>query len=283
MRTQLRLIIMEALGLMRAEQAEDADIVPGSERLAELATTIRESASGDWHPTVAMDPIEGYDAWADSYDDELHDEEIMGVDKLEQRTVRGILARYTPGRALDACCGTGRHSAYLASRGHAVVGVDTSSEMLAHARRRVPTGDFTMCGVEELPFEDGSFDLSLCALALSHIADPRAAICELRRVLAPGAPLVLSVPHPLATAILGLQTLFIRSDGIPAYVREFTHFHGTLVTLYLEAGFTIHSCVEPPLTAELARGMAPPKHADAFELALSGCPLFTMWELRRDD
>jgi len=56
-----------------------------------------------------------------------------------------------PGVALDAACGTGRFAEFLASRGHLVMGVDSSPDMLAHARRRVPQAEFRLGELDQLP------------------------------------------------------------------------------------------------------------------------------------
>lgn len=53
---------------------------------------------------------------------------------------------------LDAACGTGRFADFLAKRGHRVIGVDSSPDMLAYARRRVPGGEFHL-GELERPAE----------------------------------------------------------------------------------------------------------------------------------
>jgi SAM-dependent methyltransferase len=45
-----------------------------------------------------------------------------------------------PRRLLDLGCGTGNHSVRLAERGHSVVGVDRSPEMLAQARSKALAG-----------------------------------------------------------------------------------------------------------------------------------------------
>lgn len=55
--------------------------------------------------------------------------------------------------------------------------------------------------VEALPVPDGSFDLVLCTQVLEHADDPRQAVRELRRVLAPGGRVLASthgtqVYHP---------------------------------------------------------------------------------------
>jgi SAM-dependent methyltransferase len=48
--------------------------------------------------------------------------------------------------------------------------------------------------IEALPFEDDSFDAILCVHVLEHVADDRAAMRELRRVLRPGGWAVIQVP-----------------------------------------------------------------------------------------
>jgi ubiquinone/menaquinone biosynthesis C-methylase UbiE len=72
--------------------------------------------------------------------------------------VREILDSLPVGVALDAACGTGRHTAYLASLGHKVIGVDASPEMLALARQKVPEGEFHEAELHELPLPDDSVD-----------------------------------------------------------------------------------------------------------------------------
>jgi SAM-dependent methyltransferase len=102
---------------------------------------------------------------------------------------------------LDAGCGHGRHAVPLARAGHRVVALDESRVLLAAARRaargarspRFVHGSYTA-----LPFPDGAFDGVLClGTALGYLgeAGDRAALGEFRRVLAPGARLVIETLH----------------------------------------------------------------------------------------
>jgi len=65
-----------------------------------------------------------------------------GLFTIDEPFVAEFLAGRAPGVALDAACGTGRFADFLARRGHRVIGVDSSPDMLAHAatgpRRRIP-------------------------------------------------------------------------------------------------------------------------------------------------
>lgn len=55
-----------------------------------------------------------------------------------------------------------------------------------------------------MPFPDGSFSLVTCQTVLIHVADVRAALAELSRVLAPGGLLLLAEPNNLGGRAAGL-------------------------------------------------------------------------------
>ena len=95
-------------------------------------------------------------------------------------------------RILDAGCGTGRNLMEFGRLGEAE-GVDASDEAVSFCHRRGLTG-VRSAVLEQLPFEDGQFDLILATDVIEHLEDDRQALAELRRVAAPGARLVITVP-----------------------------------------------------------------------------------------
>jgi len=110
---------------------------------------------------------------------------------------------------LDVGAGTGAVSRRLVAAGAHVIAVDASWSMLAHqAAGRPPAvvGD-----INRLPLVDGAVDGAAAAFVLNHVADPVAALTELRRVVGPGGFVVASVfsaadPSAAKSAIDGALT-----------------------------------------------------------------------------
>ncbi|MDH4159188.1 MAG: methyltransferase domain-containing protein [Actinomycetota bacterium] len=94
-------------------------------------------------------------------------------------------------RVLDVGCGPGTVTAELADRvgpEGSVVGVDTSAEVIALASRRQsrPNASYEVGDVYWLDAADDSFDVVHAHQLLQHVADPVAALREMRRVCRPG-------------------------------------------------------------------------------------------------
>ena len=93
---------------------------------------------------------------------------------------------------LDAGCGTGRNLAEFSRLGPAE-GVDLSAEAVEYCRRRGLDG-VRQGVVEELPYEDGRFNLIFATDVIEHLPDDGRALAELKRVAAPDARLIVTVP-----------------------------------------------------------------------------------------
>jgi len=95
-------------------------------------------------------------------------------------------------RILDAGCGSGRNMIELNRHG-TVTGVEISPTSAALARDR-DAGEVLTGSVLEMPFADDSFDLAVSLDVIEHLDDDLAALRELRRVVAPGGALLVTVP-----------------------------------------------------------------------------------------
>ena len=88
--------------------------------------------------------------------------------------------------------------------------MDLGEKLLERVREKC--GAETVVGsVLELPFPDRSFDVVFCTEVIEHTTDPRLAVAELTRVVAPGGRLVLTVPNRLwRPAVLVANALHLR-------------------------------------------------------------------------
>jgi Methyltransferase domain len=194
------LLGLEGVALLRACAGDDFDREFAEARIAETRALLDAApALDDGVEFSDISTADGYRIWSATYD-----EPGNPLIEVEEPVVRQILDRLPPGRALDAACGTGRHAEYLAGLGHRVTGVDSSPEMLARARGRVPAAGFLLGDLHRLPVPDGAMDLVVCALALVHVRALGPVMAEFARVLRPGGHLVVSDIHVLSLYLGGV-------------------------------------------------------------------------------
>jgi ubiquinone/menaquinone biosynthesis C-methylase UbiE len=109
---------------------------------------------------------------------------------LEERTMAGLMPELPGRRVADIAAGTGRWAAYCAARGAQAVTVDFCEEMLSGGR-----GTRVQADARSLPFPAGSFDVTICALALGYAPE---CFRELVRITRRGGCLLVSDVHPEA-------------------------------------------------------------------------------------
>jgi SAM-dependent methyltransferase len=130
---------------------------------------------------------QSFETLADRYD-RLHDLQADPVGTW----LPGALPRRGR-RALDAGCGSGRHTLALADRFDEVIGVDQSAEMVRLATARRPRPNVTYRHADLMGFTDpGGFDLVLSVNTLHHLPDLDAALDHLRGLTRPGGLVVLA-------------------------------------------------------------------------------------------
>jgi ubiquinone/menaquinone biosynthesis C-methylase UbiE len=105
-------------------------------------------------------------------------------------------AGLAPGmRTLDLACGSGQPALTVARRvepGGRVVAIDLSASMVAVASKQAAASglsnlEFRQMDMEQLDFDDASFDAATCRWGLMFSPDPERATREIQRVLKPGA------------------------------------------------------------------------------------------------
>jgi ubiquinone/menaquinone biosynthesis C-methylase UbiE len=278
------LLGIEGLAILRASFAGDFASI--ETRREELQRILEHGGEEPYNTRRDLPPggiQEGYAIWSKSYDppSEDHYDPII---QNEGPAVRALMDELPEGRILDAACGTGRHTTHLAELGREVVGTEIVPAMLDKAKAKLPSVEFHEADLADLPFEDASFDGAVCGLAFLHLPDINPATRELARVLKPGAPLIISVPHPFVYNVLGWRAPVFDDDGTGMVMPEYGHLHSTYLEAFAAAGLTVRRCIEPILSDEQARwnpaGGATAEDP-ALEQALSGQPAVLIWQVER--
>jgi cytosine/adenosine deaminase-related metal-dependent hydrolase/ubiquinone/menaquinone biosynthesis C-methylase UbiE len=134
-----------------------------------------------------------FDRWAASYNSEGNP-----FLSLERRALQSLLPPLQGLTVLDAGCGSGRHFELLSERGAgAIHGVDFSSEMLALAARDASAVVTLHCApCDAVPLETASIDVAICSLVLGYLPSLLTFFREMRRLMRPGATLILTDIHP---------------------------------------------------------------------------------------
>jgi SAM-dependent methyltransferase len=171
-----------------------------------------------------------------------------------------MMARVAKGgfrKALDVGCGEGRFCRMLGEAGVKTVGIDPTAQLLEMAKRRDASGDYRLGRAEQLDFADRSFDLVVSYITLVDIADFRAAIREMARVLKPGGSILIANLTGFTSAC-GDRGWVKKDDGEHLYypVDRYLDEH----SLWLEwSGIRIenfHRPLEAYMSAFLENGLA---------------------------
>jgi ubiquinone/menaquinone biosynthesis C-methylase UbiE len=113
----------------------------------------------------------------------FHDTVMGKAEAASLRQWRGELLGGVWGEVLEIGAATGANLTHYPSAVSRLVVTEPNASM----RARLPEGiEAIDASVEELPFEDESFDAVVSTLVLCSVRDVEAALAEIRRVLRPG-------------------------------------------------------------------------------------------------
>lgn len=144
----------------------------------------------------------------------LNDPEVVRAEYAEESRLEGRIAAWQsltgpnprelaleavaearPWRVLEVGCGQGWASEWIQKElGAEVVAIDQSERMVELTRGRGV--DAQLGDVQELPFEEESFDAALAAWMLYHVSDLDRGLSELACILRPGGRLVAVTNAP---------------------------------------------------------------------------------------
>lgn len=95
-------------------------------------------------------------------------------------------------RLLDVGCGAGGAARLAARLGAIVAGFDATPEFVAIAEARVPTGRFQAGEMEDLPYDDASFDCVVGFNSFQYASAPVRALQQAKRVAKRGGHVVIA-------------------------------------------------------------------------------------------
>lgn len=176
----------------------------------------------------------------------------------------------TARRWLEVGIGTGRIAQPLALQGANLTGVDLSAGMLRQLRAGWPADlaalPLAQGDLAALPLAGGAYDVVVAVHVLQLLANWRAAVAEMRRVLAPGGALLLGYewrPPDSPGARLRDQwnTILATQGGVDGAGGGQTDFADIAAALQAEgAGLVEHAVGEWTLTRTLARQIETIEH-----------------------
>jgi SAM-dependent methyltransferase len=190
-------------------------------------------------------------------------------------------------KVVDLGCGYGWFSRWAQEQGaEQVRGLDVSHKMLTRAEEMTSSSSITyaIADLEHLDLPAATFDLAYSSLAFHYIVDLKGLFARIHQALVPGGRLVFSIEHPIFMAprqpgwlideqgrkrwpvdsyqLEGPRVTNWLAEGVIKQHRTL----GTLLTLLIEAGFTLSHVNEwgpseadlkarPALAEELERPM----------------------------
>ena len=158
---------------------------------------------------------------------------IVQTPALESLLTRATADGSPPAVALNAGVGEGLYTPLLRrfAREALLLEFDFAVPPKSVDRR---VGRFS-ASLTAIPLPCGSVDLVMCTEVLEHVEDDERAVGELRRVLAPGGALVLSVPTPPAV----FDPAHVREGYTRDQLAALFEHHGLAI---VDARYCMHSC-----------------------------------------
>jgi SAM-dependent methyltransferase len=180
----------------------------------------------------------------------------------ERPATLSLLPEVKGKRALDAGCGPGVYSEWLAERGARVTALDVSPRMIQLAKKRLGSkADLRLADIgQPLDFlQDGSFDIVLSTLVMDYIEDWSSVFKEFYRVLVPCGCFVFSAGHPFADFLRYGTDDYFRTElveldwqgfGDPVRMSAYRRPLSAALNPLVEAGFIVERILEPKPTEQ---------------------------------
>jgi SAM-dependent methyltransferase len=231
---------------------------------------------------IAAQAVAAYEAVAELFAE--HSETSAHNAYCERPATLSLLPDVRGMRVLDAGCGPGFYTEWLASQGARVIAIDGSAKMVTLTRQRVGSPVEARQGNLLQPLDfigDGDLDLAVCPLALDAIRDLAPIFAEFHRVLRPGGFFVFSMDHPTSEFMRHGRNYFTTEliadepSGFGTAIPYFRRSLSAILQPLLATGFSIEQLLEPRPIEECRQ-----RHPEMYE-QLSRRPSFLCIRARK--
>ena len=176
-----------------------------------------------------------YNAWAYQYDDNVNK-----TRDLDEAVTKKSLSNLDFFKVLELGCGSGKNTEWLITKADKLVGLDFSKNMLAVARKKIPSKKVTFINAdlnENWPVNNNSFDLAVINLTLEHIKTLDHIFDLLAMKLVQGGKCFVCELHP-KKQLAGSKAQF-EENGIDIVLDVFQHSEKDYIQSAERAGFRL--------------------------------------------
>ncbi|MCO5195245.1 MAG: class I SAM-dependent methyltransferase [Anaerolineae bacterium] len=166
-----------------------------------------------------MNVQDAYNQWSVIYDTNDNPTRDLDAD-ITRKALKDLRCN----TIVEAGCGTGKNTAFLAECAHTVYALDFSPEMLAKAAARISAENVRFVETDltqPWPVESESAEFVTCNLVLEHIADLNDVFSEAARVLSRSGHFYISELHPFKQ-YQGTVANF-QQHGVTTQIDAFVH------------------------------------------------------------
>lgn len=123
--------------------------------------------------------------------------------KIVSDALKDLLKDVRDKKILDAGCGAGFESRFLAKKGAKVIGIDISEKMIQIAEENCKglNAKFLVQDFEKTNFEDNGFDIIISVYSIQYKKNLQKVLKEFYRLLKNNGEVILVVPHPIRKMI----------------------------------------------------------------------------------
>jgi SAM-dependent methyltransferase len=199
---------------------------------------------------------EAYDTLAEAYAAQVETKPHNAY--YERPATLSLLPEVRSKRILDAGCGPGVYSEWLADHGAQVLALDANEKMVRLARQRLGDKAQVVHANLEQPLDflaDSIFDIVVSPLVMDYVKDWEKLLLEFYRVLREDGCLVFSIEHPYikyfdhhqTSNYFDIELVEYEWDGfgqrvlVPSYRRPLNEVINPLI----KAGFVLKQILEP--------------------------------------